>query len=91
MLALESDSVIVVGTTGAALRRATRLIDRGKKILGTIAVTDDEPVGDAYYVEPAALNVSHHELAELIRQVADEGARSPVRMRFTSPEQRSTS
>lgn len=92
-LALDSDSVIVVGTTAASLRRATGLIARGKRILGTIAVTDDEPRGDVYLVEPAGKNVSHHELAHVVRQVAEDGKnKSSVVARFYTPgHSRSTS
>src|SRR4051812_45155534 len=70
---LEEDSIIVVGTSAASLRRATALVNRGSRILGTVAVTDDEPRGDVYLVSPAGVNVSRHELAQVIRDVVIAG------------------
>src|SRR5690348_9289591 len=62
------DCVIVVRASAASLRRATSL-SSSSRILGTVAVTDEEPRGDAYLVTSAGSNVSRHELAQVIRDV----------------------
>ena len=65
----ELDSVIVVAASAASLRRAADFVSRSARILGTIAVTDEEPRGDVYLVSPAGTNVSHQELAQVIRRI----------------------
>jgi hypothetical protein len=70
------DSVVVVGTGAASLRQITTLFDRGVRVLGTIAVTDEPPIGDVYLLSPAGTNVSPSELARVIRTVASAGGPS---------------
>jgi hypothetical protein len=62
-------AVIVVGAKPPLLRRAAELFARDSRLLGVVAVTDDEPRGDVYLVAPAGRNVSRHELAQVIRDV----------------------
>ena len=70
MLPRDVDAVIVVGSDAASLRRATELLGGSARVLGVVAVTDDEPRGDAYLVAPVGLNVTPRELAQVIREIA---------------------
>jgi hypothetical protein len=64
------DAVIVVGIDAPSLRRAAELVGRSARVLGAVAITDDEPRGDVYLVTPAGTNVTPHELAQVIRDIA---------------------
>ena len=72
-LLLDEDAVIVTGAAPRSLRTASELLSRQPRILGIVAVTDDEPGGDAYLVRPAGPNVTSRQLAEVIREVVAEG------------------
>jgi hypothetical protein len=77
---LALDAVIVVGMSASSLRRATELTGRISGVVGMLAVTDDEPRGDAYLVSPVGRNVSPQELAQVIRDVASGARPSPVQV-----------
>jgi hypothetical protein len=67
------EAVVVVRATPASLRRATSPLPDHVRVLGTVAVTEgDDPRGDAYLVSPAGTDVSHREIAQIIRSLAAE-------------------
>ena len=66
---LDFDAVILAGMSAPSLRRAVDLGARMRRVIGTIAITDDEPRGDVYIVSPAGRNVTRLELAQVIRVV----------------------
>lgn len=68
-IALEPETVLVVGATPPLLRRASERSARDPALLGVVAVTDAEPRGDVYVVTPAGMNVTRAELAGVIRDV----------------------
>jgi hypothetical protein len=66
------DAVLVVRATLGSLKRAPVPLP-DLRVVGTIAVTEGEGSrGDAYLVSPAGKNVSHRELAQIIRKLAAE-------------------
>ena len=64
------DAVVVVGIDAPSLRRAAELVGSSARVLGAVAITDDEPRGDVYLITPAGTNVTPHELAQVIRDIA---------------------
>jgi hypothetical protein len=82
--ARDLESVLVVGADAASLRQATSLSDHGVRVLATIAVTGEEPIGDMYLISPAGRNVSPAELVQAIRDAATTAAPRPVAARMLS-------
>lgn len=67
------DAVVVVRATLGSLKRAPMPLHLHLRVVGTIAVTEGEGSrGDAYLVSPAGTNVSHRDLAQIIRKLAAE-------------------
>ena len=74
------DAVVVVRATLGSLKRAPMPLPMHVRVLGTIAVTeDDDSRGDAYLVSPAGTNVSHRDLAQIIRKLALDRGVAPTR------------
>ena len=64
-------AVVVMKATLASLNRSPARLPMHMRILGTVAVTEgDDSRGDAYLVKAAGTNVSHRELAQIIRSLA---------------------
>src|SRR5690348_14858653 len=85
-LAIASDAIVVVGTDAASLRQATSLLQPNRRVLATIAVTGEQPIGDLYFVSPVGRNVSPAELAQTIRDVTTTG-RLPIERRANAQAQ----
>lgn len=84
--AVTSDSIVVVGTDAASLRQAASLLQGNRRVLATIAVTGEQPIGDLYFISPVGRNVSPAELAQAIRDVTTTG-RMPLDRRANTQAQ----